>query len=482
MSAEQDAPDPLHALCLADPVWAERYDGWDELGHGGSATVVRTRSRASDALVALKLFPRLDAEGRRRFQQEVRHNQLLASPFIVRTYSPFLRAGLSWIEMEWVDGPDLRHELERRAAAGEPCDTQVARRIGAALACALHAAHAAGVIHRDVKPANVLLPRDGRPLAKLGDFGISRVLGATRITATGLIAGTPQFVAPEVVAGRPADARSDVYSLALTLFLLFSGNRFPYDVRADDPPASWLEAHARGRARRLRELAPEADQDVEALLLAALSKEPQQRPRADELAAALYGTDDTLWASAATGQQVTSAHRAALGATLHGIGRPRRTRQLLRAAVALVGATALGWGVGRARGRPENAASPPPVVAGAPAPSATPPAPAPVPSAVAPEPARSAAPLHASLAGSAQARLLVLANDGGRALPPFDVALVAADGHVARARCAQPLSADDELTLALDAFTPAPPEQARFVRVDVAFDDGTRTRLPLAAR
>ncbi len=480
MSREQDAPDPLHALCLADPVWAERYDGWDELGHGGSATVVRTRSRASDALVALKLFPRLDAEGRRRFQQEVRHNQLLASPFIVRTYSPFLRAGLSWIEMEWVDGPDLRHELERRAAAGEPCDTQAAGRIGAALARALHAAHAAGVIHRDVKPANVLLPRDGRPLAKLGDFGISRVLGATRITATGLIAGTPQFVAPEVVAGRPADARSDVYSLALTLFLLFSGNRFPYDVRADDPPASWLEAHARGTARRLRELLPEADAQVEALLQAALSKDPQQRPRADELAAALCARDDALWARP-TGEQVTSLHPAAVPTVLHGAATPTRARQPLRAAAALACAAALGWGVGRTRGRPQSAASPPPVVAHGPAPSATPPS-SPEPSVAPPEPTRNVAPLHASLAGSAEARLLVLANDGGRALPAFDVALVAADGQIARARCGQPLLADDELTLALDAFRPAPSAQARFVRVEVAFDDGTRTRLPLGAR
>ncbi len=474
--SQADAPDPLHALCLADPVWAERYEGWDELGHGGSATVVRTRSRASDAFVALKVFPRLDAEGRRRFQQEVRHNQLLASPFIVRTYSPFLRAGLSWIEMEWVDGPDLRHELERRARAGEPFEARQARRIGAALARALQAAHQAGVIHRDVKPANVLLPRDGRPLAKLGDFGISRVFGATRITATGLIAGTPHFVAPEVVGGRPADARSDVYSLALTVFLLCADNRFPYDLRADDPPASWLEAHARGRPRRLRDLAPEAGADLEALLERALAKDPDQRPDAATLGAALWDPADDLSASTPADRLAGSS----AGRTRQRVGwRAPWGRPALVGLAAVVVLTSVR---GLLRPRAGAGALPEPTrapVAATPQATTTPPVSAPARSAspATPEPAEVGAKLTAALSGDAEARLLVLTNEGTRARPPFDVALVADDGRVSRARYAQPLAVGDELALALDAFTPAPPPHARFLRVEVQFKDGTRAKL-----
>ena len=104
----------------------------------------------------------------------MRSAQRLTSPHIVRTYGAFPRGRLAWIEMELVHGPDLRHELERRAQAGAARSTRPpAFAIGAALtAQALVAAHEAGVVHRDVKPGNVLLPSSARPIAKLGDFGL----------------------------------------------------------------------------------------------------------------------------------------------------------------------------------------------------------------------------------------------------------------------------------------------------------------------
>jgi eukaryotic-like serine/threonine-protein kinase len=161
--------DALHALCLSDPVWTERYEGWTELGRGGSAAVVRVFNRDAGGDVALKVFYGLAAEDRVRVGREVRGAQRLASPFIVRTFSPFARGSLAWIEMELVDGVDLRQELGQRAATARGFSLTESCGIAACLAEALGAAHSADVVHRDVKPANVLLPASGSPAAKLSD-------------------------------------------------------------------------------------------------------------------------------------------------------------------------------------------------------------------------------------------------------------------------------------------------------------------------
>src|SRR6185295_920164 len=142
--------DALHNLCRADPVWAERYEGWVELGHGGSATVVRTHGKALGEDLALKVFPHLAREEWTRFRQEVSTAQKLTSPFIVRTYSPFPRGTFAWIELELIEGGTLRHELERRAGEGRAFAAGEVVEVGAAVASALATAHAAGVTHRDV--------------------------------------------------------------------------------------------------------------------------------------------------------------------------------------------------------------------------------------------------------------------------------------------------------------------------------------------
>ncbi len=452
--------DALHVLCLADAVWAERYAGWTELGHGGSATLVRTRCQATDDQVALKIFQRLDEDDRRRFREEVRNAQRLSSPYVVRTFSPFLRGSLAWIEMEWVDGPDLRQELKRRSAESNPFGVAEALEIALAVSRALELSHQAGVIHRDLKPGNVLLPRSGEPPAKLGDFGISRVAEAARVTATGLLTGTPQFAAPEVAAGGKADARSDVYSLGLTLYLLFSGGRFPYEVSDFESPAQWLRAHLEATPKALRLLRREVPQTVENVLGRALAKDPGQRPSAGELGATL---DYVRRGTTVSGGVVGSGQRARqLGAALGCF--------VLGGLAGVLLMQGQRGALNPSRPAPTLAlGSPPPasdlVVTSPPPPSAEPQVEAPT---------ENPRPLDVKLMGD----VLRITNAGSDSFSRLDLTLSDRD---ARHRLMLPegLGPGEEVFLALAAAEPPPPAGWRPSRLTVA---GPNRRLPLQLR
>jgi serine/threonine-protein kinase len=442
----------LHDLCRADPVWADRYEGWTELGSGGSATVVRTHSRVAGQDIALKVFLRTATEDGQRFQAEVRNAQTLVSPYIVRTYSPFRRGGIGWIEMELVDGPDLKRELERR---DRPFAVPDALEVGAAVAHALAAAHEAGVLHRDVKPANVLLPRSRRPVAKLGDFGTSRLAGAARITHTGLLAGTPQFVAPEVVAGGSAGPASDVYGLMLCVYLMLSRNRFPFELAEDGPVAQWLRAHADAPVLPITVFNAEVPPPVGALLLRGLAKDPTRRPSAAEVAAAFDG----------------GTFEGAVGQVPGGTGMRLVWLGAGAAVVLLAGSVILPRETAPRGGAPIPA----------PTPASTPePSPARPPRA---EPAitRAAAP---ALRASFREDLLILANPGPQ--PLLDLRIVLIDPAGVRHEAAAPdgIAPGEDLHLALDDF--APPVDAGAVpsRLEVSARDprGGRYRVPVGLR
>jgi eukaryotic-like serine/threonine-protein kinase len=437
------AVDALHHLCLADPVWSERYEGWTELGRGGSASVVRTFSRATGEDIALKVFHHLLPEDEQRFRQEVRSAQRLTSPHIVRTYGAFPRGRLAWIEMELVHGPDLRHELDRRAQAAAPFDAAEGLAIGLAIGQALVAAHEGGVVHRDVKPGNVLLPESGKPIAKLGDFGLSRIAGSTRVTATGLLAGTPQFVAPEIVAGRPATAAADVYSLALTLYLVFSGNRSPYEIGPESSPAEWLRAHSEARPRPLRDRAPLAPADVAYLLAVGMSKDPAARPTAAHFVRELRG----MASGAVTTGRMASRGRA-----------PRRWLVLAGAAGVALAAVVL------ARATLEPEAPLPPVALRSPdVPSLVPfPVPTPPPlilmhgSVATPEPSPAPRATPAFRVGLTDGMLTIL-NASHEDERDLRITLRDAAGHTHRATAAGVLAPGEEMMVALDSFDPPPP-------------------------
>src|SRR2546422_1414286 len=194
---------------------ADRYVIERELGRGGMATVYLTRDLKYRRLVALKvLSPVLAASlGADRFIREIELAARLQHPHIVPVFDSGDAVGILWYTMPYVEGETLRARLERERQL--PLDEAV--RIASEAARALEYAHQQGVLHRDVKPENLLLTTDGSTL--VADFGIARPSNETGgLTVTGLVVGTPGYMSPEQAAGeRTLDARSDVYALGCVL-------------------------------------------------------------------------------------------------------------------------------------------------------------------------------------------------------------------------------------------------------------------------
>jgi predicted Ser/Thr protein kinase len=199
----------------AGTVLCDRYEIGRELGRGGYSVVYLARDRRLGAEVALKLLvppPAAADLARERMRREVQVVRSLSHANIVPVYEFMEDGPWSFIVMEYVAGPDLQVRVRERGRLA----ADQALRLGRDLAAALAAAHRRGILHRDVKPQNVLLDPDGR--YRLTDFGSARLDGQLGVTATGTVAGTPDYVAPEVAAGRRGDARADLYALGLTLY------------------------------------------------------------------------------------------------------------------------------------------------------------------------------------------------------------------------------------------------------------------------
>jgi serine/threonine protein kinase len=198
---------------------ADRYTLERQLGKGASGSVYLVQDRELDRPAALKLLSvRGREEIRGRFTQEARLTASLRHPGIVEIYDHGLEGDQAYIVYEYLEGQDL----EVVASAG-PSDAARVAAWGIELAAALQAVHEAGVIHRDVKPANVLVRVDGS--AVLGDFGLARPDGPREVqTATGMVMGTLHYLAPEILQGEVASPASDLYALGATLYRVLTGN------------------------------------------------------------------------------------------------------------------------------------------------------------------------------------------------------------------------------------------------------------------
>lgn len=336
----------LRERCLANPLWAKFYQGWELIGRGGFGTVIGTRHRTFGA-IAVKTFEWLSPQEETRFDQEAAALARLNHPSIVRIYGAFKDDGLYWFEMERVHGPTLKEALEARQREDRPFSMDEVLEIALNITEALQAAHAAGVIHRDVKPGNVLLPepRDGRgPRAKLGDFGVSRLFDAGRLTATGVVVGSYEYAAPELFAGKTAAAASDVYAFTLLLYRLLTGNAYPYEINGDRTPVAFMEAHTKQVPLPIGLLNRHLTQDLQDLITLGLSKDPRRRPSWDEILLALkreQSSERLVTAREKAAPQSTGAMSRAARAAVRRLRTVSAVRYILGATLIVVGGLTL---------------------------------------------------------------------------------------------------------------------------------------------
>lgn len=333
-----------------------------QIGAGGMAVVFRARDETLGRLAAVKILsPALaaDEDFRARFMRESRAAATVDEPHIVPVYAAGEADGVLYIATRFVAGGDLRALLRR---AG-PLEVGRAAMLNAQVASALDAAHAAGLVHRDVKPANILVdtPLDRPEQAYLSDFGLSKgTLFTTGLTASGAFVGTPEYSAPEQATGLQVDGLTDQYALACVAFTMLAGAP-PF---SRSTPMAAIHAHLTEPPPPLSAMRPDVPRAADAVLARALAKTPRDRyPRCTEFAAALgealgapsrsrpHGprhrrpADSFPSAGSRAGERQPApsapAAPAAVAATGDGQARRRRRRWLIAGVCALLVAVAV---------------------------------------------------------------------------------------------------------------------------------------------
>lgn len=250
---------------------AGRYELAEVIGRGGMGTVYRAVDLVLGRPVAVKLLPGLLADqdpiNVARFEREARAAAALNHPAVVAVYDTGADETARFIVMELIPGRSLDAILRDQG----PLDPDRAAGIAARVADALAAAHAAGIVHRDIKPANVMVAEDGT--VKVLDFGIARVMDATTLTQNASVLGTAAYMAPEQALGKPADERSDIYSLGCVLYALLAGHP-PF---SGDGAAAILNQHANIAPPTLRHENGRVSPELNALVMQMLAKSPDER-------------------------------------------------------------------------------------------------------------------------------------------------------------------------------------------------------------
>lgn len=262
---------PTSLLSLAAALEG-RYQVLSELGRGGMGIIYQAYDKQLKEQVAIKLLSPLlstDPEALERLKREVSLARRVTHPNVIRIHDISEVNGLHYVSMEYFGGVNLKEHLKRSGSLS----LLNAYQILSQMCGGLEAAHAQGVVHRDLKSQNVMVGPSGQ--IKIIDFGLARSVHLEGMTATGLIMGTPEYMAPEQVAGKHVDERADIYALGIILFELLTG-RVPFTgdsaiavgfKQLKDPPPS------------PRSINPQIPEEVERIILKALEKDPIQRYR-----------------------------------------------------------------------------------------------------------------------------------------------------------------------------------------------------------
>ena len=258
-------------------VLADRYEVEQLLGQGGMARVFRGKDRVLNRTVAVKvLSPQFASDDQfvARFRREAQAAAALNHPNIVSVYDTGDQGDVHYIVMEYVEGRTLRDVIRQEG----PILPERASEIGQAVARALSSAHEAGLVHRDIKPGNIMLTREGE--VKVMDFGIARTSTGDTLTQTAAVLGTASYLSPEQAQGTTVDARSDIYSLGCVLYEMLTG-RAPF---TGDSPVAIAYKHVREDPVPPGRLNPDVPSSLDAVVMKAMAKNPDNRYQtADEL-------------------------------------------------------------------------------------------------------------------------------------------------------------------------------------------------------
>jgi len=284
-----------------------RYRLRRELARGGMAAVWEAEDKVLTRRVAIKvLHPHLAGDDgfRTRFRREAVAAAKLAHPHIVTTYDTGRDGDFAYIVMELVEGTTIARLLKSQGPLPVARAIDVAAQVADALACA----HSHGVVHRDVKPANILLREDGH--VKVADFGIAKAGSGGDLTRTGVVMGTAKYLSPEQVSGSPADAGSDIYALGIVLYEMIAGAP-PF---IGDTELSTAVARLTAAPGSLRDRRPDVPRSLEAVVLRSLARDPAARYQsAEELRASLLAVDsdnDEVTPPAGVAVAASTPHRA----------------------------------------------------------------------------------------------------------------------------------------------------------------------------
>lgn len=251
-------------------IFDRRYRIVRIIGIGGMAVVFEAIDTVMKRTVAVKMLKdeiANDAQAVKRFINESKAVSMLSHPNIVSIYDVSVREGRKYIVMERVDGITLKNYMNQRG----PLPPKEIMNYSAQILRALEHAHSKGIIHRDIKPQNIMLLKNGR--IKVTDFGIAKMPNAETITMTDKAIGTVYYISPEQASGKQIDPRSDIYSLGVVMYEMATG-KLPFVAES---PVSVALMQVNERPKPPRELLPEIPSGVEAMIMTAMDKDPGKR-------------------------------------------------------------------------------------------------------------------------------------------------------------------------------------------------------------